>query len=201
MTQAQLRVVSGVMAGLSSVRAWRPDLVLVQDGPWRLRWRTPLASLANGLGLFYAAGGGPSAGTAVLVSLRAQVGEAEPIRFPQVAGRPLRGAVLVPVRVGDTRLVLCSARLADDPAERASQAQILAKTLADVTDPLILGGWLDERPDGPTATLLSAGRTVAGDSDGGVILVGAGVRVDAFQVGAGPQAPIAADVTVGSPLS
>jgi hypothetical protein len=145
MGEVRLRVVSGDARTLdpAAVRAVRPDIVVVQNGPWRLRWRTPLAHLASGCGVFFGGGGGPSAGNAVLVSLRVTVRDVVPLLFPLVPGRSQRGAVLARCTVGDVPFVVAGARLGDDPAERAEQSVILAKALAAHTEPVILAGELD----------------------------------------------------------
>jgi hypothetical protein len=204
------RVCGGSAPVVAAVRPLRPDVVVVQDGPWRLRWRTPTASLANALGLFYGGGGGASVGNAVLVSARVQVGDVVPIRFPLVPGRPARGAVLAHCRVGSARFAVAGARLSDEPDERAAQAASLARTLAAVTDPLILCG--EFGIDADLTGMVDADLTGMVDADltGMVkvdaahprparawILTGRGVRVTAFPAGSGTDEPTAADITLG----
>jgi len=73
---AALRVLSynihgqqdGPAALAEVVRAADPDVVIVQEGPRRLRWRTKSAQLAHAFGLVYATGGLPSLGNVILTS-------------------------------------------------------------------------------------------------------------------------------------
>jgi hypothetical protein len=169
----RLRLVSCNVGGLRAaqvaaiVRPLRPDIVVIQQGPWRLRWRTPTANLAAALGLVHAGGGKPSVGNALLVRLRVQIESETPIRFPLVPGRPMRGALISRCRLGESRLVVVGARLADDPDERAAQRAILARTLRGTTDPVVVCGDLIPPLDGfvqwgagPAVILAAAGMCV-----------------------------------------
>src|SRR5262245_19724793 len=75
------------------VRGLAPDVLLVQEGPRRLRWRTRSADLANRCRLVYAAGGEPALGNVAMVSMRAQVVDTWCVQFPLTPGRHMRGAV------------------------------------------------------------------------------------------------------------
>jgi endonuclease/exonuclease/phosphatase family metal-dependent hydrolase len=202
--ERRLRVVSynvagmlgGVEAVAAAVRPLRPDVVLVQDGPWRLRWRTPTAQLAAALGLVHAGGGRDSAGNALLVSIRVDVDAVTPIRFPLLPGRLMRGAVVARCRVGDARFAVAGARLADDPAERESQRAALASAVGALTEPLLVAGDLGGGLDGLRDTITPVGGGLHGS-----ILAGRGVRVEGFDLGtAGPSGyhPAAVEVTLGS---
>ena len=74
------------------VRAAAPDVVIVQEGPRRFRWRQKSATLAESFGLVVAAGGLPALGNLLLTSLRVQVPGTRCQRFPLTPGRHLRGA-------------------------------------------------------------------------------------------------------------
>jgi endonuclease/exonuclease/phosphatase (EEP) superfamily protein YafD len=203
--ERRLRVVSynlagmlgGVEAAAAAVRPLRPDIVLVQDGPWRLRWRTPTAQLAGALGLVYAGGGRESVGNALLVSMRVDVDAVTPIRFPLVPGRVMRGALVARCRVGDTRFAIAGARLADDAAERESQRSALARAVSALTDPVLVGGDLGGDLDG----LVDAGAASDGRFGTGRIMLGRDVRLERFELGEpGPRGhrPAAVEVTLGS---
>jgi hypothetical protein len=170
----------------------RADVVLVQDAPWRLRWRTPVASLAAGLGLVYAGGGRDSAGTVVLVKIRVDVDAVTPMLFPLVAGQLQRGAVLARGRVADTPFTVASARLADTPPARAQGQAALAQALGGVTGALLVAGDIDR----------VAGLTDAVDPAPGQprMQVGPGVQVDGVELGPpGPRGcrPVAVDLIIG----
>lgn len=205
MGERRLRVVSynvagmlgGVEAAAAAVRPLRPDIVMVQDGPWRLRWRTPTAQLAAALGLVHAGGGRDSVGNALLVSMRVDVDAVTPIRFPLVPGRLMRGAMVARCRIAGTRFAVAGARLADDPAERELQRSTLAGAVSALTDPVLVCGDLG---GGGLDGLVDAGRSDRG-LGAGRILLGPDVRLEAFELGEpGPagQRPAAVEVTLGS---
>ena len=142
-----LRVVSYNVHGLrddtaaltGTVRGLAPDVLIVQEAPRRLRWRTRCAQLARALGLVYAAGGLPSLGNVIMVSHRVRIHHTWHLQFPLTPGRHLRGAVFARASVARTGLVLAGAHLATDPAERPAQAHALARELAGLAEPVVLG--------------------------------------------------------------
>ncbi len=73
----------------SVVRTLSPDLVFVQEGPRRFRWRTHAADLAHRFGLIYAAGGLPSLGNLILTSQRIRVHDTWCLRYPLTPGRSM----------------------------------------------------------------------------------------------------------------
>jgi endonuclease/exonuclease/phosphatase family metal-dependent hydrolase len=155
----------GDLAAMATVvRAQRPDVVVVQEGPRRLRWRARCADLARRFGLVYAAGGLPGLGNLVLVDLRVRVVDTWHLRYPLTPGRHLRGAALARCAVGGSTFVVAGSHLATDPAERPSQAAILAKALAEVDQPLVLAADVNEGPDGPAWATLADGRLDAAEA-------------------------------------
>ena len=95
-----LRVVSYNVHGLRDdrgalvevVRDLDPDVLIVQEAPRRLRWRTRCAHLAHDLDLVYVTGGAPSLGNVIMTSLRVRAMDSWAIRYPLTPGRHLRGA-------------------------------------------------------------------------------------------------------------
>ncbi|MFD2763258.1 endonuclease/exonuclease/phosphatase family protein [Micromonospora eburnea] len=137
------------------VRAAEPDVVIIQEGPRRFRWRQKCASLADSFGLVVAAGGLPALGNLLLVSLRVRVLATRCRRYPLTPGRHLRGAAYAECLVGGARFLLAGSHLSTDPAERPAQAAAFKRELAAATLPVVAGVDLNEGPDG------SAWRTVA----------------------------------------
>jgi endonuclease/exonuclease/phosphatase family metal-dependent hydrolase len=185
----ELRVMSYNLSGrrdldavAAVVRAERPDVVLAQGAPRRLRWRTRCAELARRCGLLYAEGGLPGLGNLVLVDLRVRVLDTWCLRYPLVPGRLMRGAALARCSVGGSTFVVAGTALAPEAAERSVQATLLAKALAERSEPVVLGAEVNEGPDGPAWTILAEGRTTAGGTDGSAILVDPRVRVSAARV-------------------
>ena len=148
------------------VRSQRPDVVVVQEAPRRLRWRSRCADLARRFALVYAGGGGPGLGNLLLVDLRVNVHETWCLRYPLTPGRHMRGAALARCSVGGSTFVVAGTHLATDPAERPGQAAILAGALAEVPQPLVLAGDFNEEPGGAAWAEMADGRIDAGDPAG-----------------------------------
>src|SRR3954454_14019814 len=74
------------------VRSLKPDILVVQEGPRRLRWRTKAAALAHSFQMVYATGGQPSMGNVIMTNLRVRVRHTWAVRFPLKPGRHMRGA-------------------------------------------------------------------------------------------------------------
>ncbi|RQX59584.1 endonuclease, partial [Micromonospora chalcea] len=98
------------------VRGAEPDVVIVQEGPRRFRWRQKCAALAESFGMVVAAGGLPSLGNVLLTSLRVRVTETSCQRYPLTPGRHMRGAAYARCRVGGVDVLLAGSHLATDPA-------------------------------------------------------------------------------------
>jgi endonuclease/exonuclease/phosphatase family metal-dependent hydrolase len=164
------------------VRDLDPDVLIVQEAPRRLRWRTRNAHLAHDLGLVYVAGGAPSLGNVILTSLRVRTLETWALRYPLTPGRHLRGAVFARCAVAEGPFVVVGSHLATDPTERPGQARLLAKALADVDVPVILGADLNEPPGGSSWQLLADGLVDAAGADGAGTFPAAapGRRIDAI---------------------
>lgn len=165
MSGVPLRVLSYNVHGLRDdraaltglVRDLAPDVVIVQEAPRRFRWRHKCAALADDFGMVVAAGGMPSLGNLLLVSLRVRVHETWCLRYPLTPGRHLRGAAFARCTVPGGRFTVSGSHLATDAVERPDQAARWKEALAVVEGPLIAGGDLNEGPGG------GAWRTVADD--------------------------------------
>ncbi|MDT5030843.1 MAG: hypothetical protein QOC94_1014 [Actinoplanes sp.] len=163
MTGVPLRVVSYNVHGLrddraaltSLVRDLAPDVVIVQEAPRRFRWRHKCAALADDFGLVVGAGGLPSLGNLLLVSLRLRVHESWSLKYPLTPGRHLRGAAFARCSVYGATFTISGSHLAIDPVERPAQAARWKAELTGVEGPMIAAGDLNEGPGG------GAWRTVA----------------------------------------
>ncbi|WP_433529244.1 endonuclease/exonuclease/phosphatase family protein [Micromonospora sp. CA-263727] len=143
------------------VRAAAPDVVVVQEGPRRFRWRQKSAALAASFGLVVAAGGLPSLGNLLLTSLRVRVTGVRCRRFPLTPGRHLRGAAYADCVVGGARFTVAGSHLSTDPAERPGQAQLFGRDLAAAPYPVIAAADLNEEPGGAAWTTVARGLTDA----------------------------------------
>ncbi|GLI00116.1 endonuclease/exonuclease/phosphatase family protein [Phytohabitans aurantiacus] len=143
------------------VREVGPDVVVVQEGPRRFRWRSKGAALAHSFGMVVAAGGLPSLGNLILTTLRVRVHRQWCIRFPLTPGRHLRGAAFAECSVGPARFVVVGSHLSTDATERPGQAELLRAELSKVDLPVILGADLNENSGGAAWRTIADGLTDA----------------------------------------
>ena len=156
MSGVPLRVVSYNVHGLKDdraaligvIRELAPDVLVVQEAPRRFRWRQRCASLADDLGMVVAAGGLPSLGNLLLVSLRVRVHDTWCMRYPLTPGRHLRGAAFARGSVRGGHFTVSGSHLATDPAERPTQAALWKEAITAVEGPVIAAADLNEGPGG-----------------------------------------------------
>ncbi|MFF0720968.1 endonuclease/exonuclease/phosphatase family protein [Micromonospora sp. NPDC003816] len=142
------------------VRTTAPDVVVVQEGPRRFRWREKSAALAESFGLVVAAGGLPALGNLVLTDLRVRVTDARCRRFPLTPGRHLRGAAFADCVVGrSARFTVAGSHLSTDPTERPGQAELFRRDLAAAPYPVIAAADLNEEPGEPAWRTVAEGLT------------------------------------------
>jgi endonuclease/exonuclease/phosphatase family metal-dependent hydrolase len=146
------------------VRTEAPDLVLVQEAPRRFRWRARNARIARDWGLLYAGGGLWALGNAAFTNLRISVHDSWCVQFPLTPGRHMRGAVFVRCSVGRSRFVAVGTHLSLDATERAAQALLLKARLAELDEPFVLCGDLNEESGGSGWRTLVDGLTDTADA-------------------------------------
>ncbi|PZM97864.1 MAG: endonuclease [Actinobacteria bacterium] len=162
-----------VAALAAAVRTLDPDVVIVQEGPRRFRWRHKCAALAHRLGLVVGGGGLPALGNLLLTSLRVRVLESWCLRYPLTPGRHLRGAVFAHCAVARTRFTVAGTHLSTDAAERREQAVRFRRAVAAATGAtglIVVGADLNEEPGGAAWRAVADGLTdaaVAGGSGAG----------------------------------
>lgn len=183
-----------------------PDVVLLNEV--RFRWR--LRRFANLLGMERALG----------LRLFRPVTNAVLVRPPwRIVGNRLRrftwnrrkqrGVVIARAGHAGFRMTLASVHLGVSDHERVRHAKELTDALAGITTPVLLGGDLNETPEGPAAAWVAErywdafghggegpGETFpAADPRARIdyLFVSAGVRVERAWVGAGPKVLEASD--------
>jgi endonuclease/exonuclease/phosphatase family metal-dependent hydrolase len=130
------------------VRDLAPDVLIVQEAPRRFLWRQRCATLADDVGMVVAAGGLPSLGNLLVVSLRVAVHETWCMRYPLTPGRHLRGAAFARCSVRGGTFTVSGSHLATDPAERPGQAALWKEALERLEGPVIAAADLNEGPGG-----------------------------------------------------
>lgn len=138
----------------SVVKGLAPDILVVQEGPRRFRWRTKAAALARSFDMVYAAGGLPSLGNVIMTNLRVRVRETREQRFPLKPGRHMRGAAFARCDVNGVGFTVVGTHLSTDPEERPSQAELVRQAVAEIEGPVILGADLNDVPGTPTWDLV-----------------------------------------------
>jgi endonuclease/exonuclease/phosphatase family metal-dependent hydrolase len=135
------------------IRAARADVVLIQETPRFLRWRSKLAALAREAELVTVTGGRPAGAVGVLAGLRARVVFTSDVLLPKRPGLHQRGVALAVLEFGGVRLAVGSTHLSLDPEERAAQApQVLALLDNLGPDLRVLAADVNEGSDGPAWT-------------------------------------------------
>jgi endonuclease/exonuclease/phosphatase family metal-dependent hydrolase len=152
------------------VRDCAPDVLLVQEAPRFLRWRSKRAALARQCGLVVATADRPG-GLAVLTALRVDVIATSFSLLPKESGRHQRAITQATIRCGGELWRVASTHLSTDAGERRRHLPTLRSVLAaDATAPLVVGADVNEDPPGPVFSELAATYqdcfAVAGTGDG-----------------------------------
>jgi endonuclease/exonuclease/phosphatase family metal-dependent hydrolase len=148
------------------VKGLKPDILIVQEGPRRLRWRTKAAALAHSFHLVYATGGSPSLGNVIMTNLRVRVRQTWDVRFPLKPGRHMRGAAFARCEVAGVGVTVVGTHLSTDDEERPSQAERLRQAIGVIEGPVILGGDLNDVPGSHSWELAHAGLVDVGERMG-----------------------------------
>lgn len=155
-----LKALAAVVKGLN------PDILIVQEGPRRLRWRTKAAALAHSFNMVYGAGGQPSLGNVIMTTLRVRVRGTWETRFPLKPGRHMRGAAYARCEIAGVGFTVVGTHLSTDDEERPAQAELLRQAVAGIDGPVILGGDLNDVPGSRGWELAHAGLVDVGDRMG-----------------------------------
>ncbi|HEV8682867.1 MAG TPA: endonuclease/exonuclease/phosphatase family protein [Actinomycetota bacterium] len=213
----------GVRRVARTAAAEGPDVALLNEAKGRFTLQrfaraTGMGVAAHGLRLF---GGVPNA---VLLRPPWRPVHAQVIRFSRTGGLPPRGAIVVRARRAGVPVTLVTVHLGLSDAERPPHARELTDALAGMDPPIVLGGDLNEGPQGKAAAWIADRlwdawpRAASGPmSDSGetfparepraridYLFVSEEVRVERCWLGATPDAteasdhlPLFADVVVG----
>jgi endonuclease/exonuclease/phosphatase family metal-dependent hydrolase len=131
------------------VRSSAPDVLLVQEAPRFLRWRSKRAALAREAGLVVATTDRPG-GLCIMTALRVDLLDCGFTLLPKTDRRHQRVVVTATVRSsGGARWRLANLHLSTDNAERAAHLPAIIAELSKPSDaPTVVGGDINEGPDG-----------------------------------------------------
>lgn len=203
------------------VRAVEPDVLIVNEAGYvgfRL-WR-----LARRLGMARASGqrGFGRVPNAVLLRPPWRVVETRMVRLPRHRRTVRRGMVMAEAGRGGRRLMIVAVHLGLSPDERREHARIITDLLAGLRHPVVVGGDLNEGPEGPAASWIGARywdvSSAAGEGQGltfpsveprariDYLFVSSGVRVEQAWVAdeardASDHLPVVADALLPEPGS
>jgi endonuclease/exonuclease/phosphatase family metal-dependent hydrolase len=138
------------------VRRCAPDVMLVQEAPRLLRWRSKRAALARRCGLVVATTDRPG-GLCILTALRVDLISTSFALLPRTPRHHQRALVGATVACGGAHWRVMSVHMSTDEAERRGHLEAVESALSHPEDeaPLIVGGDINEDPGGPMFSLLS----------------------------------------------
>lgn len=147
-----------------TVLAAEPHVVLVQEAPRVLRWRTRAADLARRCGLVAVRGGGDASGNLVLASLAVQVRGTGVVRLPYTRFQFPRAAVVLRGELAGCPFTAAGVHLGLTEVERVAHVPLLLDDLR-TDEPVVLAGDFNETSDGPAWRSLAAHLDDAGEQD------------------------------------
>lgn len=155
------------------IRSAEPDVVLVQESPRFLRWRSLCAELARRANLVVVGGGRPAGSNLILSTLGVDVVDRADVLFTTDPKLHQRGTAIAVLTKGGTRFAVAGIHLDLVEAARLRHAAeldaaIAAHVASDV--PVVVAGDANDQPGSRTWRALTAHRqdafAVAGDGDG-----------------------------------
>lgn len=169
MLSYNVRALKDDAAAVSAVvRACDPDVVCVQEAPRFFRWRARCAKLASDCGLFYVVGSRNTGGAVLLAHLRVDVRDAREGVLTKHRGLHQRGIAAALVTTGGVEVLVVSAHLGLEAAERVQHAGEVLDLLGQVgARQVVLAGDLNSRPRSDPWRVLHDGGLRDGDPEGG----------------------------------
>lgn len=142
------------------IRAARPDVVVIQEAPRFLRWRSKVAALARRCDLVAVTGGRTAAGNFMMCRIAVAVESANAVRFAVRPGLHRRGVVTAVCSLAGHRFGVVGTHLDLVASERRRHAEeVLANAPTGI--PLIVAGDINEPPGSPAWSVFTARLTDA----------------------------------------
>jgi endonuclease/exonuclease/phosphatase family metal-dependent hydrolase len=155
------------------IRGAAADVVLIQEAPRFLRWRSLCAQLARLGGLVVVSGGRAAAANLVLSNLRVEVESSADVLFTKDPKLHQRGTAIAVLAVGGSRFAVAGTHLDLKPDPRLRHVgELHAAIGAHVPPgvPTVVGGDMNDVPQTPVWRALGASQTdaweVAGEGPG-----------------------------------
>jgi endonuclease/exonuclease/phosphatase family metal-dependent hydrolase len=143
------------------IRACDPDVVCVQEAPRFLFWRRKCRDLAERSGLRIVTGGRPAGAMLLLARPSLRVVARRDVKLPWHPPKHRRGLAIGTFDVGGREVVVASAHLSLDPAERLRQGRQVLDVLAAFAAPVVLAGDMNDNAGDATWALLAGTLTDA----------------------------------------
>lgn len=180
------------------IRSAEPDVLLVQESPRFVRWRSKCAELARRGNLVVVSGGRPAGSNLILSSLGVDVELTADILFTRDRALHQRGTAIAVLSKSGARFAVAGIHLDLVEAPRLRHVGELDAALAEHVPaevPVIVAGDANDRPGSATWSALGGGRQDVFADHAGTI---DGVFVDPRLTVLGAHALDGADVAVAS---
>jgi endonuclease/exonuclease/phosphatase family metal-dependent hydrolase len=133
-----------------AVRRARPDVLLVNESPKTpLLWRRRCEELAQRWGMTYVDGGRSAGSNMIVVGSDVAVRSTYTTTIPVPCLRPRRGVAAAQLRLAGRPLGVVSCHLSLDAGRRVREVERVIEVAEQLHGPVLVGGDLNERPDGP----------------------------------------------------
>jgi endonuclease/exonuclease/phosphatase family metal-dependent hydrolase len=143
------------------IRSAQPDVVLVQEAPRFLRWRSLCAQLARRANLVVVSGGRPAGANLILSSLAVTVESSADVMFTRDPRLHHRGTAIAVLSKDGARFAVAGTHLDLVQAARLRHVGELEGALAEHVPadvPTIVGGDINDRPGSAVWQAIASGR-------------------------------------------
>jgi endonuclease/exonuclease/phosphatase family metal-dependent hydrolase len=131
------------------IRSAAPDVVLIQEAPRFLRWRSLCAQLARLGGLVVVSGGRPAAANLILSNLRVDVEATGDVLFSKDPKLHQRGTAVAVLTIGGSRFAVAGTHLDLKPQPRLRHVAELHAAINRIVPagvPTVVGGDMNDVP-------------------------------------------------------
>lgn len=146
------------------IRDARADVVVVQESPRFLRWRSKCAALARRSGLVVVGGGRPTGANLIMSSLGVDVERTHDVMFSTDPDLHHRGTAIAILSYRGSRFAVAGTHLDVKPDPRlrhVGELHAAVDRLVPADVPTVIAGDINDRPGSPSWDLLTARRTDA----------------------------------------